>query len=454
MRRKISLYFMTVIVLMLILFVVVFSISIYRYYYNGIVRDIELHAETGTRFFSKYNSLNYIQLREYSSDIIKDFQLKGTELQLIDRHGIVIQSSSGQKANEKIKVPSSLLEGKMYHQVTTTSDKQKQLEVWSPLIHRGQTVGILKYNTILTNLNKKITEIISLILLVGIIISGIVLLVSRRLANLFIQPIESIIYASSQLAKGTYDYKIKEDYPGELGELAHSLNYMSNKIKKAEQMKNDFITSISHELRTPLTGIKGWSETLESIEYLTEKEIKQGMNIISSETNRLIHLVEELLDFSRLESNRLRLYKEKVPLHHILHESIWQLTPQAKTNHIEIITNLEEIEILGDKNRLKQVFLNIIENSIKYSHPKGQILVSLTQKEGQAVINITDQGIGIEKEHLPFINHSFYQVNNHSPGAGLGLAIVKKIIEMHDGNIRIVSPKEIGTEVLIKLPLQ
>ncbi|MFJ8356633.1 ATP-binding protein [Bacillus paramycoides] len=453
MKKKISLYFMTVIVLMLVLFEIVFSASIYRYYYSGIIQYIESHAKTSTRFFSEYNSVYFIRLREYSSDIIKDFQLKGTELQLIDRHGIVIQSSSGQRVEKKINIPASLFEGGTYHQITTTKDKQKQLEVFNPLVHQGQTIGILKYTTILTNVNNKIMELILFTLLVGVLISGIVLSVSRRLANLFIQPIESIIYASSQIAKGTLDYKIKEDYPGELGELAHSLNYMSYEMEKAEQMKNDFIASISHELRTPLTGIKGWSETLESADCLTDEEIKQGMNIISNETNRLIHLVEELLDFSRLESNRIHLYKEKVPLHDILHETIWQLTPKAEKKQIEIISTLEKVEILGDKNRLKQIFLNIFDNAIKYSYQKGKVFVDVTQKEGLAVINVTDQGVGIKEEYLPFIYQSFYQVNNQSSGAGIGLAIVKKVVELHGGTIDIVSKEKNGTRILIKLPL-
>lgn len=299
MKRKVTLYFMTVITLMLVLFEVVFSVSIYRYYYNGIVQYIESHAKTSTRFFSEYNSLYFIRLQEYSGDIISSFQLEGTELQLIDRHGSVIQSSSGEKVEGKVNIPQSLLEGEMYNQVTTKGNK-KQLEVLSPLIHQGQTIGVLKYTTVLTNVNKKIIEIITFTISVGIVISGVAFLISRRLANSFVEPIESIIQASSQIAEGTLKQKIKEDYPGELGELAHSLNYMAYKIDKAEQMKNEFIASISHEIRTPLTGIKGWSETLKTVDYLTEEEIKQGMGIISGETDRLIHLVEELLDFSRL----------------------------------------------------------------------------------------------------------------------------------------------------------
>lgn len=453
MKRKVTLYFMTVITLMLVLFEVVFSVSIYRYYYNGIVQYIESHAKASTRFFSEYNSLYFIRLQEYSGDIISSFQLDGTELQLIDRHGLVIQSSSGEKVEGKVNIPQSLLEGEMYNQVTTTKDNEKQLEVLSPLIHQGQTIGVLKYTTVLTHVNAKIIEIIMFTIAVGIVISCIVFSISRRLANSFVEPIESIIQASSQIAEGTLKNKIKEDYPGELGELAHSLNYMSDKIEKAEQMKNEFIASISHEIRTPLTGIKGWSETLKTVEHLTEEEIKQGMGIISGETDRLIHLVEELLDFSRLQSNHFNLYKQKVQLYDILEETIWQLTPNAEKKQIQFINTIERIELLGDRNRLKQIFLNIIQNAIKYSHENGTVYIEATKNEGQALIKVKDEGIGIAKEHLPYIEQSFYQINNHAAGAGLGLAIVKKMVELHRGTLSIVSKEGIGTTILIKLPL-
>ncbi|UNP78088.1 HAMP domain-containing histidine kinase [Bacillus nitratireducens] len=453
MRRKVTLYFMTVIILMLVLFEVVFSVSIYRYYYNGIVQYVESHAKTSTRFFSEYNSLYFIRLQEYSGEIIESFQLEGTELQLIDRHGTIIQSSSGQKVEGKVVIPYSLLEGEMYHQVTTTKDNVKQLEVFSPLIHQGQTIGVLKYTTVLTDVNAKIIEIILFTISVGIVISGIVFLISRRLANSFVKPIESIIHASSQIAEGTLKEQIKEDYPGELGELAHSLNYMADKIEKAEQMKNEFIASISHEIRTPLTGIKGWSETLKTVDHLTDEEIKQGMGIISGETDRLIHLVEELLDFSRLQSNHFNLYKQKVQLYDILEETIWQLTPKSEEKQIQLVANLERVELVGDRNRLKQVFLNIIHNAIKYSNEKGTIYIEAAKSEGKAVIKVTDQGIGIAKEHLPFIEQSFYQINNHIEGAGIGLAIVKKMVELHGGTLSITSRERVGTTILIKLPL-
>ncbi|EEL94110.1 hypothetical protein bcere0030_18660 [Bacillus cereus AH1273] len=392
-------------------------------------------------------------MQEYSGEIIESFQLEGTELQLIDRHGTIIQSSSGQKVEGKVIIPYSLLEGEMYNQVTITKDGVKQLEVYSPLIHQGQTIGVLKYTTVLTDVNAKIIEIILFTISVGIVISGIVFLISRRLANSFVKPIESIIHASSQIAEGTLKEQIKEDYPGELGELAHSLNYMADKIEKAEQMKNEFIASISHEIRTPLTGIKGWSETLKTVDHLTDEEIKQGMGIISGETDRLIHLVEELLDFSRLQSNHFNLYKQKVQLYDILEETIWQLTPKSEEKQIQLVANLERVELVGDRNRLKQVFLNIIHNAIKYSNEKGTIYIEAAKSEGKAVIKVTDQGIGIAKEHLPFIEQSFYQINSHIEGAGIGLAIVKKMVELHGGTLSITSRERVGTTILIKLPL-
>ncbi|MBU5220712.1 HAMP domain-containing sensor histidine kinase [Bacillus albus] len=451
MKKKISLYFMTVIILMLVLFEGVFSVAIYRYYYNGLLHYVESHAKASTKFFSDYNSVYDLRLREYSGDIISSFQLQGTELQLLDRYGNVIQSSNGYKVNKKVRIPLLVLEGDTYHRIANQKSDGKSLEVLSPFIHKGQTIGVLKYTTNLKDVNQRIIDIILGTVLMGIIISIIVLIVSKHLANLFIKPIHSIINASSEIAKGTLTCKINEDYPGELGELAHSLNHMVSKINQSTNMKNEFIASISHELRTPLTGIKGWSETLATFECLTDKEIKQGMSIITAETDRLIHLVENLLDFSKLELDYQDLCKEKFFLQDLLNESIWQLETKAKQREIKIVTEFEEVELIADRARLKQVFLNIIDNAIKYSNHKGRIEVTLLKQE-QIIISISDQGIGIAEEHLPYINEFFYQVNSKSSGSGMGLAIVKKIVKLHNGLIQIDSEEGIGTTVTIKLP--
>lgn len=120
---------------------------------------------------------------------------------------------------------------------------------------------------------------------------------------------------------------------------------------------------------------------------------------------------------------------------------------------MQFIKTIERIELIGDRNRLKQIFLNIVQNAIKYSHKNGKVYIEATKNEGQAVIKVKDDGIGIAKEHLPYIEQSFYQINNHATGAGLGLAIVKKMVELHGGTINIISKEGIGTTILIKLPL-
>jgi len=151
--------------------------------------------------------------------------------------------------------------------------------------------------------------------------------------------------------------------------------------------------------------------------------------------------------------NHFNLYKQKVQLYDILEEKIWQLTPNAEEKQMQFIKTIERIELIGDRNRLKQIFLNIVQNAIKYSHKNGKVYIEVTKNKGQAVIKVKDEGIGIAKEHLPHIEQSFYQINNHATGAGLGLAIVKKMVELHGGTINIISKEGIGTTILIKLPL-
>ena len=229
---------------------------------------------------------------------------------------------------------------------------------------------------------------------------------------------------------------------------------MAEELSNAEQVKNDFISSVSHELRTPLTAIRGWGETLLD-DDLDPGTRRKGMQVIMGETERLSQMVEELLDFSRIQGGRMVLSRENVDLIAELSDVVLMYTERARRENKTL--RYEEpggfLAVYADRNRLRQVFINILDNAIKYSDAGDTVTVSLRAENGSAVICIADTGIGIAPEDLPRVKNRFYKGKSTRRGSGIGLAVADEIINMHGGSLNLTSQREVGTTVTITLPL-
>ena len=230
---------------------------------------------------------------------------------------------------------------------------------------------------------------------------------------------------------------------------------MAEELSNAEQVKNDFISSVSHELRTPLTAIRGWGETLLSDDDLDPETRRKGMQVIMGETERLSQMVEELLDFSRIQGGRMVLSRENADLAAELSDVVLMFTERARRENKTLLYEEPEgvIVVYADRNRLRQVFINILDNAIKYSDAGDTVSVKLTTETGIAVISVTDTGIGIAPEELPKVKDRFYKGSSTRRGSGIGLAVADEIINMHSGSLKLQSRKGEGTTVTITLPL-
>ena len=211
---------------------------------------------------------------------------------------------------------------------------------------------------------------------------------------------------------------------------------------------------MSHELRTPLTAIKGWGETLRQGGAADEELMNKGLEVISSEAERLSGIVEELLDFSRMQGGHMTMRFGRMDVLAELEEAVVLFRERAKREDIDLVyiegENLSPIT--GDKDRLKQVFINIIDNAIKYSNAGGRVRIEAVQMGGNVQIVISDSGVGIPKSDLPNIKNKFYKANRTRPGSGIGLALADEIIRRHKGRLEIDSEEGVGTTVTITLP--
>ncbi|WP_025722654.1 sensor histidine kinase [Paenibacillus polymyxa] len=452
-RRQIVLHYFFVVFLALLLVEVIFMFALRSYYYDSIYKHIESRIESVSEFAPKFKEPE----QSLQSYLLNTFSLPFTELQLLDEQGNVIDNSTNFAADLSVQTSdvTQALAGDTGKWIGKQPSTGQQVMAVSQKLDNivGDQVYVIRYTTSLELVNDKLFTITLFSLGIMAAVLVIVFVVSTGLANSIVRPINNIRDVSAQMAQGRFDARIEGDYRYELGELASTLNYMAQEIVRTNQIKDDFISSISHELRTPLTSIKGWSETLNSGGYDPE-ETKIGMKIISKETDRLIGLVEEILDFSKLEQNAMKLVMGTVDLRELLQEIMLNVWAKAEMKQIKLQLDSEETAYLvhGDGNRLKQVFLNIVDNAIKFSHESSIIFLSLQRIDGNIEISVQDTGIGISAENLTRVRDRFFQVDHQNGGTGLGLAISQQFIERHHGQMLIRSELGAGTTITVSLP--
>jgi len=290
--------------------------------------------------------------------------------------------------------------------------------------------------------------------LLGLSIILFLLFTNAYFIRSIVTPLREITDITKQITKGGYGVRIDKKYEDEIGELCNSINEMSSEIARSEKMKNEFISSVSHELRTPLTAIIGWGETLTAVGAANEEDVQKGIGIILKETRRLSKMVEELLDFARMESGRFTLFMEEMDLKAELEETLFMYAETFKKQAIvlDYTQNDQDIFISGDRERLKQVFFNILDNAVKHGKG-GKIEVDVDCDKDYATITIRDYGEGIPEEELPYVKVKFYKGTSKVTGSGIGLAVSDEIVSLHSGTLDVASVYGEGTTVTIRLPL-
>lgn len=329
---------------------------------------------------------------------------------------------------------------------------EKVIAVTSMISINGCEYKALRMVSSMKNIDHQFFILITGMTAIFVIILLIMYLSGRFFIRSIVYPVIRIGEIARKIAKGDFSERIEKTSDDELGDLCESINYMAQELSNTESMKNEFISSVSHELRTPLTAIKGWSETLTAID--DPDTFKKGMRVITSETERLSQMVEELLDFSRIQDNRLTLIMDTIDILAELGETVLIYHERAKA--LGITLNYYEPTMLpfvyGDKNRLRQVFINIVDNAIKYSDKGDTVSVEAYEENGDICILVSDTGIGISKEDLPKVKTKFFKANHTRRGSGIGLAVANEIITRHGGTLNINSEENVGTTVLITLP--
>jgi signal transduction histidine kinase len=267
-------------------------------------------------------------------------------------------------------------------------------------------------------------------------------------------PIIRISNAAKEVAKGDFSMKIDYKSNDEIGILAQNFNLMTTELGNMEYLRKDFISSVSHEIKTPIASIQGFAEMLQD-KALSEENFQAYTNIIIDETKRLTHLSSNMLRLSKLDHQFIPESTKPFSLDEQIRRTIVLLEEQWSRKNLELDIDLDKIVYTGDEALIQQIWLNLIENAIKFSAKSGTIFIQAKKVSDKVVVEIKDQGIGLSKIDQGRIFEKFFQADrSHSQeGSGLGLAIVKKIVEIYDGEIKITSEIGQGTTFVVKLPV-
>ena len=459
-RKRWMVNSISVVLFIVLLAVAAFSAAMGSYYYSTLSESLKQKAENAISSFDYYrteaeyyDNARAVVAGEPNSDKL--------EVEYLDADGQIRFSSSDLTAFRSPGTPDiaeaiSMKRTKVWIGADPSTGEHI-MAVSSPLMIDGEVVGVMRYVTSLNKVDKQIIIIVAIALGIGLGILGMVYFSNLYFIRSIVDPVAGITETAKRIAAGSYGVQIEKRYDDEIGALTDAINDMSLKINQSEKMKNEFISSVSHELRTPLTAINGWAEPIMNGEVRDAGDVKKGMGIIVSEARRLTNMVEELLEFSRIQDGRFTLSVEPMDIKAELEDAVYTYREFFRREGIELNhfdCDEEFPPIAGDPERLRQVFCNLLDNAAKHGGSGKRIDTAIARDEDQVVITIRDYGPGIPAEELPHVKYKFYKGSSKARGSGIGLAVCDEIITRHEGTLDIDNAEGGGCIVTIHLPIR
>ncbi|WP_312712239.1 sensor histidine kinase [Proteiniclasticum ruminis] len=454
-RSRLSLSYLLIIMLTLIITDVAL-VSVLRAYFLNNVRDtLYSQLSISTDIYERYFADSTLE-ENVANDEDGFWRQSEGHVQIVGPDGIVLLDSTGNRPQQALSSEDILmaLNGQRGTTIFSSGESGESLMAAAmPLVSNGEIVGVLRLITSLRGVQQSMSIIVMYLAIFGIAVVTVTTLISNVIAQRFIRPIDKLTKTAEIMATGNYNVVSVKMHEDEIGKLSDTLNYMANEIRKKEELKNDFISSVSHELRTPLTSIKGWAVTLK--DPMTDTELlHQGLDIISNESDRLKYMVDELLDFSKFVSGKIELEKDWVDIEELflfLKHNIDDRAKREKKNFVVEIT-----EDMGtcfvDPNRLKQVFINLIDNSFKFTKEGGHITLRMDHRKNYIDFIVEDDGSGISETDISKVKEKFYKGKTSNSTNGIGLSICDEIALLHGGELIIESQLNEGTKVTLRLP--
>ncbi|MDD7517349.1 sensor histidine kinase [Ruminococcus flavefaciens] len=447
-----------VVVLALLVIDMAIVYAIQNYFYSSAKQYLVSKINAVTSVLSIHSQDSSTNFSSEMRNMLETFNEKDKiELMAINSKGRVVLTSSGFSPDADDVMPDyvkAMESGEGSH-VYKLGGGEKVLAVTMPISSMSGEYSAVRMVTSLTAIDNTIKTYTAAVTLVCVVIILIIVVTGLYFAGSIVRPIRQISGIARKYAMGDFSTRIDNDSDDEIGDLCTTINNMADELSNAEAMKNEFISSVSHELRTPLTAIKGWAETLMIDGGGSPDTMKKGVRVIVNETERLSQMVEELLDFSRMQNGHFTLQNANMDILAELGDAVLIYSEKARREDKKIIYDEPEMLpfVFGDKNRIRQVFINVIDNAVKYSSEGDTVTIKAYESGENVIVSVSDTGLGIKASDLAKVKTKFYKANHTRRGSGIGLAVADEIISMHGGKLDIDSEGEgKGTTVTITLP--
>ena len=428
--------------------------------YSSVRSNMKDRASSAQAFFTDLEVGSYEEYMRQCALYAQTFRERDSvTLQFIDAKGHLIASSCDEKDAQSLSTP-EIREAISVRDISTFLGADEKTGQWisavsCPMIYsNGEVVGVLRYVVDAAAVNKQIGSGTALAMSALVLVAAVALIAVSYCIRSMVDPVAQITEKAGRIAGGAYGTQIKINHDDEIGDLAKTINELSSKIAQNEKMQAEFISSLSHELRTPLTAINGWSETLLADENM-DADSQRGLRIISREAKRLTEMVVELLDFTRIQDGRMTLNVAPTDIRGEFEDTVFMYSSRLEQDGITLhyMENDDDIpEVSCDPQRLRQVFLNILDNAAKHGGEGKRIEASVHSEAPWVVFRIRDFGPGIPEDEIPLVKRKFFKGSSKARGSGIGLAVCDEIVQLHGGELELCNADGGGTLVTVRLP--
>lgn len=424
-----------------------------NFYYGQVNEEIGGLSQKYARTITTLDDQTIINMFKTLAD------LTNKDIYIIDASGKVVADSGVQLTPLSDSKIANLTQGRPIEKKFNDSiTKNSFLGAGYPIIKSGTYKGAFFVLASVNDVQEPVEKIRDLLILSAIgalfLALGFTFVLSRKMSN----PLLEMEQATREIAKGNLSIRVNIPSDDEIGSLGKAINDLALETNRYRSNRKEFFANISHELRTPISYLKGYAQVLNQGLYQSETEKRQYLGIIEDESERLVRLISDLFDLSKMEEGKIDIQLETVDLTDVLETALFKMKLEvgSKQLTLEKQIDIDNSHIKADIIRLEQIFTNLLGNAVRYTE-NGSINVKVWRQENKVQVDIEDTGIGIPEEDLPYIFDRFHRVEKSRSrelgGTGLGLAIVKNLVELQNGTITVSSQLGKGTVFHLSFPI-